>query len=78
MPCRACKRSAQAANCAGRIIERVTGLKSSEQALMRHANPQVMLGIYTHAVDSKKRSAQSKVVQLVAPPQQMAAGGVST
>lgn len=45
---------------------------------MRHANPQVMLGIYTHAVDSKKRSAQSKVVQLVAPPQQMAAGEVST
>ena len=37
------------------------------QTLMRHANPQVTLGIYTHAVDGKKRSAQSKVVQMVAP-----------
>jgi hypothetical protein len=25
------------------------------------------LGIYTHAIDQKKRSAQSKVVQMVLP-----------
>ncbi len=37
------------------------------QSLMRHANPNITLGIYTHAVDKKKRSAQSKVVQMVLP-----------
>jgi integrase len=40
------------------------------QSLMRHANPNITLGIYTHAVDKKKRSAQSKVVQMVLPKPQ--------
>jgi integrase len=40
------------------------------QSLMRHANPNVTLGIYTHAVDKTKRSAQSKVVQMVLPKSQ--------
>lgn len=40
------------------------------QSLLRHANPNITLGIYTHAVDKKKRSAQSKVVQMVLPTAQ--------
>jgi hypothetical protein len=39
----------------------------AEKSLMRHANPRITLEIYTHAVDRKKRSAQSKVVQMVLP-----------
>ncbi len=35
------------------------------QSLLRHANPNITMGIYAHAVDRKKRSAQSKVVQMV-------------
>lgn len=37
------------------------------QSLLRHANPNITMGIYAHAVDRKKRSAQSKVVQMVLP-----------
>ncbi len=37
------------------------------QSLLRHANPNITLGIYAHAIDQKKRSAQSKVVQMVVP-----------
>jgi integrase len=37
------------------------------QSLMRHANAGITMGIYTHAVDRKKRSAQSKVVKMVLP-----------
>jgi integrase len=37
------------------------------QALMRHANPAVTMGIYTHAVTSKKRDAQSRVVEMILP-----------
>ena len=37
------------------------------QSMMRHANPNITLGIYTHAVDRKKRAAQSKVVDLILP-----------
>lgn len=37
------------------------------QSMLRHANPSITLGIYTHAVDKKKRSAQSKIVQMVLP-----------
>ena len=37
------------------------------QSLLRHANPNITLGIYTHAIDQKKRSAQSKVVQMMVP-----------
>jgi integrase len=40
------------------------------QSLMRHANSQITLDIYTHAVDQKKRSAQSKVVQMILPQRQ--------
>jgi len=32
------------------------------QSLMRHANSNITMNIYTHAVSSKKRRAQSKVV----------------
>jgi integrase len=37
------------------------------QSLMRHANPRLTLEVYTHAVDSKKRAAQSKVVEMILP-----------
>ena len=47
------------------------------QSLMRHANPTITMGIYTHAVDSKKRSAQSKVVRMVLPTQQAEVGEVT-
>jgi integrase len=38
------------------------------QSLLRHANPSITLGIYTHAVSRKKREAQSRVVEMVLPP----------
>jgi integrase len=38
------------------------------QSLLRHANPTITFGIYTHAVRSKKREAQSQVVEMVLPP----------
>ena len=37
------------------------------QSLMRHANSNVTMNIYTHAVSSKKRRAQSKVVEMILP-----------
>ena len=37
------------------------------QSLMRHANSRITLDIYTHAVSSAKRSAQSKVVEMILP-----------
>ena len=37
------------------------------QSLLRHANPGITLGIYTHAVNIKKREAQSRVVEMVLP-----------
>jgi len=37
------------------------------QTMCRHASPLITLGIYTHAVDSKKRKAQSKVVEMILP-----------
>ena len=37
------------------------------QSLMRHANCSITLNIYTHAVTSKKRRAQSKVVRMILP-----------
>jgi integrase len=40
------------------------------QSLMRHANSRLTMEIYTHAVDSKKRAAQSKVIQMILPKQQ--------
>lgn len=43
------------------------------QSLMRHANSNITMNIYTHAVSSKKRRAQSKVVEMILPGQQQAA-----
>ena len=37
------------------------------QALMRHANSNITMNIYTHAVSSKKRRAQSRVVEMILP-----------
>ncbi len=39
------------------------------QSMMRHANPRLTLEVYTHAVDAKKRQAQSKVVEMILPRQ---------
>ncbi len=38
------------------------------QSPLRHANPAITMAIYTHAVTSKKREAQSRVVEMVLPP----------
>jgi integrase len=35
------------------------------QSLLRHANPAMTLGVYAHALDRKKREAQSKLVEMV-------------
>jgi integrase len=37
------------------------------QSLLRHASPDVTLGIYTRAVNSRKRQAQNKVVEMIRP-----------
>src|ERR1700730_7559726 len=37
------------------------------QSLMRHANSNITMNIYTHPVSSKKRRAQSKVVGMILP-----------
>jgi integrase len=42
------------------------------QSLMRHANSNITMNIYTHAVSSKKRRAQSKVVEMILPEQRQA------
>jgi hypothetical protein len=34
---------------------------------MRHANSNITMNIYTHAISSKKRRAQSKVVEMILP-----------
>jgi len=34
---------------------------------MRHANPNITLALYTQAIDSKKRRAQNKVVEMIRP-----------
>jgi integrase len=52
------------------------------QSLLRHANPAITMGIYTHAVSKKKREAQSRVVEMVLPsdrkaPIVMAVGGTA-
>jgi integrase len=52
------------------------------QSLMRHANSSVTMDIYTHAVSSKKRQAQSRVVEMILPqdrkaPIAMAKGGIA-
>ncbi len=35
------------------------------QSLMRHANSNITMNIYTQAVSSKKRRAQTKVVEMI-------------
>jgi integrase len=35
------------------------------QSLMRHATSNITMNIYTHAVSSKKRQAQSKVMEMI-------------
>jgi integrase len=37
------------------------------QSLMRHANSNITMNVYTHAVSSKKRRAQHKVVAMILP-----------
>jgi len=37
----------------------------SVQELLRHANSKITLDVYTQAVNSHKRAAQSKVVQMM-------------
>ena len=37
------------------------------QSLMRHANSNITMNIYRHAVSSKKRRAQQKVVEMILP-----------
>ena len=41
------------------------------QSLVRHANPRLTLEVYTHATDKKKRTAQSKVIEMVVPRKQI-------
>ncbi len=44
------------------------------QSLMRHANSSITMDIYTHAVSSKKRRAQAKVVEMILPVGKRAVG----
>ncbi len=44
------------------------------QSLMRHANSSITMDIYTHAVSSKKRRAQAKVVEMILPKGKTSAG----
>ena len=44
------------------------------QSLMRHANSSITMDIYTHAVSSKKRQAQAKVVEMILPEGKSAVG----
>ena len=37
------------------------------QELLRHANSRITLDVYTQTVNSQKRAAQSKVVQMIVP-----------
>ena len=37
------------------------------QSLLRHANPGITMGIYTHAITGDERQAQSKVVDMILP-----------
>lgn len=37
------------------------------QSLMRHANSNITMNVYTHAVTSKKRRALTKVVEMILP-----------
>ena len=37
------------------------------QSLMRHANSRITLDLYTRSVDSSKREAQTRVVEMIRP-----------
>ncbi|PYV49396.1 MAG: hypothetical protein DMG92_11085 [Acidobacteria bacterium] len=37
------------------------------QSLMRHANANITMTLYTHPVSSKKREAQAKIVEMIRP-----------
>ena len=48
------------------------------QSPMRHANSNITMNIYTHAVSSKKRRAQSRVVEMILPQDRKAHVAVAT
>ncbi len=48
------------------------------QSLMRHANSKITTNIYTHAISSKKRRAQSRVVEMILPQDRKAHVAVAT
>jgi site-specific recombinase XerD len=48
------------------------------QSLRRHANSNITMDIYAHAVSSKKREAQSRAVQMILPRQKNAQLAVAT
>jgi len=45
---------------------------------MRHANSNITMNVYTHAVSSKKRRAQSRVVEMILPQDRKAQIAVAT
>ena len=48
------------------------------QELLRHANSRITLDVYTQAVNSNKRAAQSKVVKMIVSSVGTKAAGVGT
>jgi hypothetical protein len=48
------------------------------QELLRHANSRIMLDVYTQAVNSNKRAAQSKVVKMMVSSEATKAAIVGT
>ena len=48
------------------------------QELLRHANSRITLDVYTQAVNSNKRTAQSKVVKTMVSSEGMKGAGVGT
>jgi site-specific recombinase XerD len=48
------------------------------QELLRHANSKITRDVYTQAVNSHKRAAQSKVVQMIVPGRGHKAGSRKT
>ena len=51
-----------------RLIDNEVDVKTA-QAMMGHANPSLTLRVYAHAVDSKKRAAQSALIEGMLPKQ---------
>ena len=48
------------------------------QSLLRHANPSMTMGIYTHAMSAQKREAQNRVAGMVLPEAQRTTSFVAT